>query len=261
MSSIPSTLTAGSRALDVATRPDREYTLEPIDRHTTERHLPLLQRIWSQGWLRKTLILAVLAALWEAAARWQNNDLIFPTFLDTAKALVDGLASGELLLRVKLSLFVLLQGYAGGVLGALIFTTMAVSTRLGRDVLETFTAMFNPLPAIAVLPLALLWFGLGTSSIVFVIVHSVLLGGVTQHVYRLPVRQSDPENGRSELRSRWFADGLFHPYSSSLSIHPLRFENRLGLRVAHADRSGAGVRCLGQCRRPRLVHLRGEKRA
>ena len=34
--------------------------------------------------------------------------------------------------------------------------------------------MFNPLPAIALLPLALIWFGLGAGSIVFVVVHSVL---------------------------------------------------------------------------------------
>ena len=40
--------------------------------------------------------------------------------------------------------------------------------------MSTFTAMFNPLPAIALLPLALLWFGLGRPSLVFVIVHSVL---------------------------------------------------------------------------------------
>ena len=34
--------------------------------------------------------------------------------------------------------------------------------------------MFNPLPAIALLPLALVWFGLGMGSLVFVLVHSVL---------------------------------------------------------------------------------------
>jgi NitT/TauT family transport system permease protein len=34
--------------------------------------------------------------------------------------------------------------------------------------------MFNPVPAIALLPLALIWFGLGVPSLVFVIVHSVL---------------------------------------------------------------------------------------
>jgi NitT/TauT family transport system permease protein len=34
--------------------------------------------------------------------------------------------------------------------------------------------MFNPLPAIALLPLAMLWFGLGEASLIFVLVHSVL---------------------------------------------------------------------------------------
>jgi NitT/TauT family transport system permease protein len=49
-----------------------------------------------------------------------------------------------------------------------------LEVRIGSDLLETLTAMFNPLPAIALLPLALLWFGLGNASIVFVLVHSVL---------------------------------------------------------------------------------------
>jgi NitT/TauT family transport system permease protein len=34
--------------------------------------------------------------------------------------------------------------------------------------------MFNPLPAIALLPLAMIWFGLGYKSLAFVLVHSVL---------------------------------------------------------------------------------------
>jgi len=57
---------------------------------------------------------------------------------------------------------------------SLALTALAVSTRLGRDLLATLTAMFNPLPAIALLPLALLWFGLGAKSLIFVLVHAVL---------------------------------------------------------------------------------------
>jgi len=72
------------------------------------------------------------------------------------------------------SMSVLLQGYAAGVALAFMLTSLAVSTRIGRDLLETLTSMFNPLPAIALLPLALLWFGLGRGSLVFVIIHSVL---------------------------------------------------------------------------------------
>ncbi|RZL99940.1 MAG: ABC transporter permease [Variovorax sp.] len=155
-------------------RPEYERTLQPFTELPVERSLPLGTRIWAQGWLRKGLILAVLAVLWEVAARWQDNDLLLPTFTATARALVEGLASGELIDKVGISLGILLQGYLAGVLLAFGLTTLAVSTRIGRDILDTLTSMFNPLPAIALLPLALLWFGLGRGSLVFVLIHSVL---------------------------------------------------------------------------------------
>jgi NitT/TauT family transport system permease protein len=69
---------------------------------------------------------------------------------------------------------VLAQGYVLGVVLAFALTSLAVSTQVGRDLLSTLTAMFNPLPAIALLPLALLWFGLGQGSLIFVLVHAVL---------------------------------------------------------------------------------------
>jgi NitT/TauT family transport system permease protein len=128
----------------------------------------------SRGWLRKTVLLALLAGLWELLARWAGNDLLLPGFLQTARAFVEGTASGELPRYVAVSLGVLLEGYLAGVAGAFVLTALAIGTRAGRDLLETLTAMFNPLPAIALLPLALLWFGLGKGSLVFVLMHSVL---------------------------------------------------------------------------------------
>lgn len=64
--------------------------------------------------------------------------------------------------------------YGIGIALASLLTTLAISSRLGADLLETLTSMFNPLPAIALLPLALIWFGLGPGSVIFVLVHSVL---------------------------------------------------------------------------------------
>ena len=155
-------------------RPEYELPLAPLTDVALERVLPWRTRLWQQGWLRKSLILVVLALIWEAAARYQDNDLLLPTFLQTARAFVDGLASGELIDKARISLVVLLQGYLAGVLAAFLLTTLAVSTQIGRDLLTTLTSMFNPLPAIALLPLALLWFGLGQGSLVFVLIHSVL---------------------------------------------------------------------------------------
>lgn len=155
-------------------RPEYDRPLPPFVATALIRPRPTIERLARQGRLRKALILALLAGLWEVAARWQDNDLLLPTFLATLQALVEGLATGELLDRARISLVVLAQGYLAGVVLAFLLTTLAVSTQVGRDLLSTLTAMFNPLPAIALLPLALLWFGLGPGSLIFVLIHSVL---------------------------------------------------------------------------------------
>jgi NitT/TauT family transport system permease protein len=162
-----------SRLLDPAARAEREFALTdapPVE----ATPVPLWRRALDSSAWRQAALLALLAALWEIAARAAGNDLLLPTFTAAAGALWEGLASGELLQRAFISLRLLLQGYALGVALALGLTALATSSRWGRDLLSSLTAMFNPLPAIALLPLALLWFGLGSGSLIFVLVHAVL---------------------------------------------------------------------------------------
>jgi NitT/TauT family transport system permease protein len=139
-----------------------------------EKPLTVFERAFNQGWLRKLLLIIALATIWEVYARWLNNDLLVPTFSASVQALWQSIMDGVLPQRVWTSIGVLLRGYATGIALASVLTILAIGTRIGTDFLELMTAMFNPLPAIALLPLALIWFGLGTGSIVFVIVHSVL---------------------------------------------------------------------------------------
>lgn len=138
------------------------------------RRMGTLEAIWSNTAFRKTMILVLLALIWESYARYLGNPLLFPTLTDTIKALVSSIASGVLPSRTWASLKILAIGYSSGVLLAAALTIVAINTRLGTDLLETLTATFNPLPAIALLPLALIWFGLGIGSLVFVLIHSVL---------------------------------------------------------------------------------------
>ena len=138
-----------------------------------EKPLSALVRLYNQTWLRKVMILIVLALVWEAYGRYLNNNLLFPTFGETMSAFFTNIGNGVLPARAWSSIKVLLMGYACGVALAAILTGLAITTRIGTDFLETLTSMFNPLPAIALLPLALIWFGLGNGSLVFVLVHSV----------------------------------------------------------------------------------------
>ncbi|TRZ67210.1 MAG: ABC transporter permease [Rhodocyclaceae bacterium] len=149
-------------------------TAEATDFGVVEQPLSTWERTYNMGAVRKMTILLLLAGLWQLYAMWLDNELLFPTFMATVSAFRDAVLNGDLLTRMLTSIKVLLMGYSVGLVLAMLLTVVAMTSRIGTDLLETLTAMFNPLPAIALLPLALIWFGLGTSSLVFVLVHSVL---------------------------------------------------------------------------------------
>jgi NitT/TauT family transport system permease protein len=146
-------------------------SLEEI--RVVEKPRSLFDKLYGEDFVRKGLILIALAIIWEVYGRWLNNELLFPTFSATMVAFVKAVASGVLPARAWSSIKVLLMGYAAGIMLASLLTGLAIASRIGRDFLETMTSMFNPLPAIALLPLALIWFGLGNGSLIFVLVHSV----------------------------------------------------------------------------------------
>lgn len=126
------------------------------------------------GTVRRLIILGIFAVIWESYARWLDNALLMPTLTATFRALFAATVSGELPDRALTSLRVLTTGYVLAVSIAMIFTAIAMLSRWGSDALGLLTSMFNPLPAIALLPVALLWFGIGTPSLLFVTIHSVL---------------------------------------------------------------------------------------
>ncbi len=154
-----------------------EYLSETIAGHdigVVQKPLTVWQSLVNQAWLRKIFILVVIALAWEAYATRLNNPLLVPTFSATIEAFQAAIISGDIPQKVSNSVTLLLKGYVLGLVLAMSFTALAMMSRIGNDLLETLTSAFNPLPAIALLPLALIWFGLGDFSIMFVLVHSVL---------------------------------------------------------------------------------------
>jgi NitT/TauT family transport system permease protein len=127
---------------------------------------------------RKPIVVAGLCLAWELAVRGLKvNPLLFPSFTDVMAHLVAGLGitgSGELWGYIWETLRVLLQAYAISVVLAIILTGLAVGSRWAREVLSTLTGIFQPLPSIALLPMAILWFGFSQESLIFVVVMSML---------------------------------------------------------------------------------------
>jgi|TARA_B110000495_G_C23022319_1_gene606746 ABC-type nitrate/sulfonate/bicarbonate transport system permease component len=118
--------------------------------------------------LRRIIALLVALVVWQLAASIADS-VIFPAPLDCMLAAVDAVSDGSLLKHTLASLARVGVGYSlaallGVVLGALsgILGTYGLGL---RDVLE----MLRPIPPIAWVPIAILWFGLGDKSAWFVV--------------------------------------------------------------------------------------------
>jgi NitT/TauT family transport system permease protein len=142
---------------------------EVIEKQTTA-----WEKAYGNAALRKAVLLLVLAGAWEISARWRDDPLLFPALSETVMALFASIRSGVLPRAAVSTIVLLLKGYSLGLLIAIVLTALASATRIGADLLETLTSLFHPLPSIALLPIALLWFGLGDPGVIFVLVHAVL---------------------------------------------------------------------------------------
>ena len=209
-------------------RPEFVRDIETSAYGVVEKPLTTWEKIFNNTAMRKGLLLLMLAAIWQVYSTVLDNPLLFPKFSDTVSAFYDNIMNGVLLQRSWFSIKVLLMGYAAGLLLAGALTSFAISTRIGNDLLETLTAMFNPLPAIALLPLALIWFGLGNGSLVFVLIHSVLWPvALNTHSGFMSVSQTMRMVGRNY--------GLAGPRYVAKILIPAAFPNILtGMKIGWA---------------------------
>ncbi len=123
---------------------------------------------------RRGLLLVAILVIWQLYVSISGvNPLVFSGPVDVAVAFFEGWASGELAMATWTTLKVLGLGMLIGMAVAAVLTVFATWTRIGEDILVLLTSMINPLPAIAILPLAILWFGLGPTALVFVIANAV----------------------------------------------------------------------------------------
>ncbi|MEP7343799.1 MAG: ABC transporter permease [Gemmatimonadaceae bacterium] len=115
-------------------------------------------------------IVVVVVALWELAVRTRlMTGLFVPAPSEILRELVRGLWGGSLLAALRATAFRVGSGLLiGGVAGALLGLAMGASRRLGR-ILNPMVAAVHPIPKLALLPLFMVYFGLGETPKVIVV--------------------------------------------------------------------------------------------
>jgi NitT/TauT family transport system permease protein len=125
------------------------------------------------AWLRYAVLLAALIGIWAAYDILRDpSPLLFSGPRDVAEAFWTGWRDGNLARVTWTTLKILALGIGIGALVALTLTAFAALSQIGEDLLRMLVAILNPLPGVAVLPLAMLWFGLNTNALLFVIANA-----------------------------------------------------------------------------------------
>lgn len=125
--------------------------------------------------LRRAVQFVLLLALWQGYVMWSDVELlIFPAPADVGRALVLGWTSGDLARATGATIWLLLLSLAVGVTLGLLFTVLARVSSFADDLVELLTGMLNPLPSVAMLPIAIIWFGLNVNALLFVVVNAVV---------------------------------------------------------------------------------------
>lgn len=125
----------------------------------------------SGGRLAPTAVIAVLLAIWWGVVAYTGTP-IFPSPLDVVRGIVSLAREGILLHHIAASVMRVSVGYALAVALAIpLGVAMGWNPRL-YNALNPVIQMLRPISPIAWIPLAILWFGVGNTSPIFLIVLS-----------------------------------------------------------------------------------------
>ena len=173
----------------VAGSPERSFT---VSVRTRERILGVASPI-------------ALLVVWEVAARLHIIDTrFFPAPSSIIAVMIDMLRSGELVTNTLVSLRRLALGTLIGGVPALILGIAMGLNRWVRAVFDPLVAATYPIPKSAILPLALLIFGLGEGSKIFMVALGVFFPVVINATTGvLEINRIYLDVGRNYKASRW----------------------------------------------------------
>ena len=128
------------------------------------------------GMARKIVFFLLLLAGWQALS-WIGfwPEFIFPSPLSVAQTLLHGFQNGTFLVGIATSMQRLLLGFGISAVVGIIVGLLIGRVPLLNETVGSLVLGLQALPSICWLPLALLWFGLSETAILFVVVMGALL--------------------------------------------------------------------------------------
>lgn len=126
--------------------------------------------------LRAQLIFLIIVIIgWQVMSNsGMVNQLTFPSVTSIGHALVRGFTQENMAEYVLYSLSLLIRGLVIGIFLAFVFSSFCMISRTVYSIYNMVTSICDLIPGVALIPIAMGWFGIGESVIIFIVVHGVI---------------------------------------------------------------------------------------
>ena len=125
--------------------------------------------------LVKIIFIVSVLILWQGLYTLKIwPDILFPSLGDIGKAFVTAFTERELGTMVLHSLSLIIKGLIVGIALALVFSSLSVISETFYTIYNMIVSMCDLIPGIALIPVAILWIGVGDGAIIFMVIHAVV---------------------------------------------------------------------------------------
>jgi ABC-type nitrate/sulfonate/bicarbonate transport system permease component len=151
----------------------------------------ILSRLATHRTLLSTVASLVAAVVgWQLLSTFVFNPFLIPPPLEVVRAAVPMLLSGEILADVSISMARVLVGFLTGSFAAIAMGVLLGRVRLVHDLLDPIIELLRYLSPTAMIPIAVIWFGIGELSKYFLIfwgTYFIVLINTIAGVWRTPI--------------------------------------------------------------------------
>ncbi|MCD7797663.1 MAG: hypothetical protein LUG95_08800 [Clostridiales bacterium] len=125
--------------------------------------------------MAQVIFIVAVLTLWQilySSGVWP--EILFPSVKSIGKAFIKAFVEDGLGSMVLHSLGLIVKGLVIGILAALVFSSLSVISETFYAIYNMIVSMFDIIPGIALIPVAILWLGIGDNVIIFMVIHSVV---------------------------------------------------------------------------------------
>jgi NitT/TauT family transport system permease protein/taurine transport system permease protein len=134
--------------------------------------------------------MAIAFLSWQAMSTFIFNPFLVPPPLEVIRTAIPMLLSGEIIADVSISMVRVLVGFTVGSLAAIVLGVLLGRLRVLHDLLDPIIELLRYLSPTAMIPIAVIWFGIGELSKYFLIFWGtffIVLINTVAGVWRAPI--------------------------------------------------------------------------